>query len=68
MRVAYGQSNVLRCSVTLAMIDLSQTLIILTQTKLLLDAFSLLNSKEQSRRNGLRDSLLYGNTVNQREI
>ena len=64
MRVAYGQSNVLRCSVTLAydrfVADFNYTD---TNKAVAADAFSLLNSKEQSRRHGLRDSLLYGNTV-----
>ena len=64
MRVAYGQSNVLRCSVTLAydrfVSDFNYTD---TNKAIAADAFSLLNSKEQSRRHGLRDSLLYGNTV-----
>jgi len=64
MRVAYGQSNVLRCSVTLAydrfVADFNYTD---TNKAVVSDAFSLLNSKEQIRRNGLRDSLLYGNTV-----
>ena len=64
MRVAYGQSNVLRCSVTLAydrfVSDFNYTD---TNKAIAADAFSLLNSKEQSRRHGLRDQLLYGNTV-----
>jgi len=64
MRVAYGQSNVLRCSVTLAydrfVADFNYTD---THKAVTADAFSLLNSKEQSRRHSLRDELLYGNTV-----
>ena len=64
MRVAYGQSNVLRCSVTLAydrfVADFNYTD---TNKAVTADAFSLLNSKEQSRRHSLRDELLYGNTV-----
>ena len=64
MRVAYGQSNVLRCSVTLAydrfVADFNYTD---THKAVTADAFSLLNSKEQSRRHGLRDQLLYGNSV-----
>ena len=64
MRVAYGDSNVLRCSVTLAydrfVSDFNYTD---TNKAIAADAFSLLNSKEQSRRHGLRDQLLYGNTV-----
>ena len=53
MRVAYGQSNVLRCSVTLAydrfVSDFNYTD---TNKAIAADAFSLLNSKEQSRRHG----------------
>ena len=64
MRVAYGDSNVLRCSVQLAydrfFTDFNYTD---TNQAIVGDAFTLLNSKEQARRNGLRDSLLYGNTV-----
>jgi len=64
MRVAYGDSNVLRCSVQLAydrfFTDFNYTD---TNQAIIGDAFTLLNSKEQARRNGLRDSLLYGNTV-----
>ena len=64
MRVAYGDSNVLRCSVQLAY-DRFFTNFNYTDTNQAIvgDAFTLLNSKEQARRNGLRDSLLYGNTV-----
>ena len=64
MRVAYGDSNVLRCSVQLAY-DRFFTNFNYTDTNQAIvgDAFTLLNSKEQVRRNGLRDSLLYGNTV-----
>ena len=64
MRVAYGDSNVLRCSVQFAydrfFTDFNYTD---TNQAIVGDAFTLLNSKEQARRNGLRDSLLYGNTV-----
>ena len=64
MRVAYGDSNVLRCSVQLAydrfFTDFNYTD---TNQAVIGDAFTLLNSKEQARRNGLRDSILYGNTV-----
>ena len=64
MRVAYGDSNVLRCSVQFAydrfFTDFNYTD---TNQAIAADAFTLLNSKEQARRNGLRDSLLYGNTV-----
>ena len=64
MRVAYGDSNVLRCSVQLAydrfFTDFNYTD---TNQAIIGDAFTLLNSKEQARRNGLRDSILYGNTV-----
>ena len=64
MRVAYGDSNVLRCSVQLAydrfFTDFNYND---TNQAVVGDAFTLLNSKEQARRNGLRDSILYGNTV-----
>jgi len=64
MRVAYGDSNVLKCSVQLAY-DRFFTNFNYTDTNQAIvgDAFTLLNSKEQARRNGLRDSILYGNTV-----
>ena len=64
MRVAYGDSNVLKCSVQLAY-DRFFTNFNYTDTNQAVvgDAFTLLNSKEQARRNGLRDSILYGNTV-----
>ena len=69
MRVAYGDSNVLRCSVQLAY-DRFFTNFNYTDTNQAIvgDAFTLLNSKEQARRNGLRDSLLYGNTVPEKTI
>ena len=64
MRVAYGDSNVLKCSVQLAydrfFADFNYTD---TNQAVVGAAFTLLNSKEQARRNGLRDSILYGNTV-----
>ena len=64
MRVAYSDSNVLKCSVQLAydrfFADFNYTD---TNQAIVGDAFTLLNSKEQARRNGLRDSVLYGNTV-----
>ena len=60
MRVAYGQSNVLRCSVTLAydrfIADFNYTD---TNKAVTSDAFSLLNSKEQLRRNSLYNDLGY---------
>ncbi len=58
MRVAYGDSNVLRCSVQLAydrfFTDFNYTD---TNQAIAADAFSLLNSKEQNRRYGLKNSL-----------
>ena len=58
MRVAYGDSNVLRCSVQLAY-DRFFTNFNYTDTNqaIAADAFSLLNSKEQNRRYGIRNSL-----------
>ena len=58
MRVAYGDSNVLRCSVQFAydrfFTDFNYTD---TNQAIAADAFSLLNSKEQNRRYGLKNSL-----------
>ena len=58
MRVAYGDSNVLRCSVQLAydrfFTDFNYED---TNQAIAADAFSLLNSKEQNRRYGLKNSL-----------
>ena len=58
MRVAYGDSNVLRCSVQLAY-DRFFTNFNYEDTNqaIATDAFSLLNSKEQNRRYGLKNSL-----------
>ena len=63
MRVAYGDSNVLRCSVQLAYyrffteFNYSDTNQAVEGT-----AWDLLNSQEQSSRLQLRDSYMYGNT------
>ena len=63
MRVAYGDSNVLRCSVQLAY-DRFFTEFNYTDTNQVVEgtAWDLLNSKEQSARLQLRDSYLYGNS------
>ena len=63
MRVAYGDSNVLRCSVQLAY-DRFFTEFNYFDTNQAVEgtAWDLLNSKEQSARNSLRESYMYGNT------
>ena len=59
MRVAYGESNVLRCSIQLAYdrffaeFNYNDTHGAVTE-----DAFSMLTSQEQARRNGLLASML----------
>ena len=63
MRVAYGESNVLRCSIQLAYdrffaeFNYNDTNGAVTE-----DAFTSLSTVEQARRNGLRDEMMYGNT------
>ena len=63
MRVAYGESNVLRCSIQLAYdrffaeFNYNDTNGAVTE-----DAFTSLSTLEQARRNGLRDEMMYGNT------
>ena len=63
MRVAYGESNVLRCSIQLAydrfLTDFNYED---THGAVIGDAFTSLSTLEQARRNGLRDSTMYGNT------
>ena len=63
MRVAYGESNVLRCSIQLAydrfLTDFNYED---THGAVIGDAFTSLSTLEQARRNGLYDSELYGNT------
>ena len=63
MRVAYGESNVLRCSIQLAydrfLTDFNKDD---THGAVIQDAFSFLDTAEIARRNGLRDQELYGNT------
>ncbi len=63
MRVAYGDSNVLRCSVQLAY-DRFFTEFNYSDTNQAVEgtAWDLLNNKEQSARNSLRESYMYGNT------
>ena len=63
MRVAYGDSNVLRCSVQLAY-DRFFTEFNYSDTNQAVEgtAWDLLNSQEQSSRLQLRDSYMYGNT------
>ena len=64
MRVAYGDSNVLRCSVQLAY-DRFFTEFNYSDTNQAVEgtAWNLLNSKEQSSRLSLRESYMYGNTL-----
>ena len=63
MRVAYGESNVLRCSIQLAYdrffaeFNYNDTNGAVTE-----DAFTSLSTLEQARRNGLRDEMTYGTT------
>ena len=63
MRVAYGESNVLRCSIQLAydrfLTDFNYED---THGAVIGDAFTSLSTLEQARRNGFYDSELYGNT------
>ena len=63
MRVAYGETNVLRCSIQLAydrfLTDFNYED---THGAVIADAFTSLSTLEQARRNGLRDSMTYGNT------
>ena len=63
MRVAYGESNVLRCSIQLAYDRFfAEFNYNDTHGAVIGDAFTSLSTLEQARRNGLRDSITYGNT------
>ena len=63
MRVAYGESNVLRCSIQLAYDRFfAEFNYNDTHGAVIGDAFTSLSTLEQARRNGLRDSTMYGNT------
>ena len=63
MRVAYGESNVLRCSIQLAYDRFfAEFNYNDTHGAVIEDAFTSLSTLEQARRNGLSDSMMYGNT------
>ena len=63
MRVAYGESNVLRCSIQLAYDRFfAEFNYNDTHGAVIGDAFTSLSTLEQARRNGLSDSMMYGNT------
>ena len=63
MRVAYGDSNVLRCSIQLAYDRFfAEFNYNDTHGAVIGDAFTSLSTLEQARRNGLSDSMTYGNT------
>ncbi len=63
MRVAYGESNVLRCSIQLAYDRFfAEFNYNDTNGAIIEDAFTSLSTVEQARRNGLSDSMMYGNT------
>ena len=63
MRVAYGESNVLRCSIQLAYDRFfAEFNYNDTNGAIIEDAFTSLSTLEQARRNGLSDSMMYGNT------
>ena len=63
MRVAYGESNVLRCSIQLAYDRFfAEFNYNDTNGAIIEDAFTSLSTLEQARRNGLRDQMMYGNT------
>ena len=63
MRVAYGESNVLRCSIQLAYDRFfAEFNYNDTHGAVIGDAFTSLSTLEQARRNGLRDEMTYGTT------
>ena len=63
MRVAYGESNVLRCSIQLAYDRFfAEFNYNDTHGAVIEDAFTSLSTLEQARRNGLRDEMTYGTT------
>ena len=63
MRVAYGESNVLRCSIQLAYDRFfAEFNYNDTNGAIIEDAFTSLSTLEQARRNGLRDEMTYGTT------
>ena len=63
MRVAYGESNVLRCSIQLAYDRFfAEFNYNDTNGAIIEHAFTSLSTLEQARRNGLSDSMMYGNT------
>ncbi len=63
MRVAYGESNVLRCSIQLAYDRFfAEFNYNDTHGAVIEDAFTSLSTLEQARRNGLSDEMTYGTT------